>query len=106
MSYDVGMSWATQYIAELRQGRTTRFRPFGNSMVPIVKSGQMVTVVPVGDQSLAVGDVVLCHVSGNDYLHLVKAVHGDLVQIGNNRGRINGWTSRKNVFGKMIAVED
>jgi hypothetical protein len=31
-------------------------------------------------------------------LHLVKAVSGDRFQIGNNRGRTNSWTSRRNIF--------
>jgi hypothetical protein len=35
-------------------------------------------------------DIVLCRVSGNQYLHLVKAIQGERFQIGNKRGGING----------------
>jgi hypothetical protein len=69
-----------------------------------VESGQLVTLEPAGEISVHVGDVVLCKVNGVQYLHLVKAISGERYQIGNNRGRINGWTSRKNIFGIVTQV--
>jgi len=98
------MGWASRYIAELQAGRTVVFRPHGNSMQGRVESGQLCTVAPLEDTPVP-GDVVLCKVNGAQYLHLVKAVQGDRVQIGNNKGRINGWTSRKQVYGKLVKVE-
>lgn len=35
---------------------------------------------------------MLCSVHGRQYLHLIKAKRGEQYQIGNNHGRINGWT--------------
>ena len=62
--------------------------------------------MPLGDNDeLEAGDIVLCKVNGSQYLHLVKAIQGDRVQIGNNRGRVNGWTSRQQVFGKLTKVK-
>ena len=43
--------------------------------------------------------------NGNEYLHSVKAFHGDRFQIGNNRGFINGWMGAKGIFGKCTSVE-
>jgi hypothetical protein len=56
---------------------------------------------------LAVGDIVLCKVKGAQYLHLVKAVRaadgGDArYQIGNNRGGINGWIGRAQIYGRLL----
>jgi hypothetical protein len=93
------MSWANRYIEKLQQGETVQFRPRGNSMSGKIESGQLVTVVPLHDRVPRAGDIVLCKVNGTQYLHLVKAVSGERFQIGNNRGRINGWTSRRNIFG-------
>jgi hypothetical protein len=93
------MSWASRYIEKLVQGESVQFRPRGNSMSGKIESGQLVTVVPIKDRAPQVGDIVLCRVNGAQYLHLVKAVSGERFQIGNNRGRINGWTSRRNIFG-------
>ena len=68
-----------------------------------VNNGQLVTVEPWTGLPV-VGDVVLCRVNGNEYLHLVKAVQGDRALIGNNKGGTNGWT--KAIYGRCIKVED
>jgi hypothetical protein len=54
-----------------------------------------------------VGDIVLVRVAGTTYLHLVSAVNAEAgrVQISNNRGRVNGWTSFARVYGICIAVD-
>lgn len=83
----------------MKDGETVTIKPHGNSMMPRIKSGQAVVVAPI-DGPLKKGDVVLCKVKGNTYLHLVKQVGEDAVLIGNNKGRINGWT--KQVFGKAL----
>jgi len=97
------MGWATLHIEALQAGSVVQFRPHGNSMLPLIKSGQLVTVEPLRGVP-AVGDIVLCRVGGAEYLHLVKAIQGERVLIANNRGKTNGWT--KAVFGRCIKVED
>ncbi len=98
------MGWATELIAKLQAGQTVQFRPRGHSMKGKIESGQLCTVVPVSDD-LKVGDIVLCKVNGQQYLHLIKAVQGGRYQIGNNRGRVNGWVSRNGIYGKCVRVE-
>lgn len=99
------MGWVTGHIERLRAGETVSFRPRGNSMTGKIESGQLCTVEPVDPAALAVGDIVLCKVNGQEYLHLVKAVQGPRFQIGNNRGKINGWVTANAIFGRCIAVE-
>ncbi|MCU0686721.1 MAG: hypothetical protein MUF34_31485 [Polyangiaceae bacterium] len=100
------MSWATPYIAALREGKVVRFRPRGQSMRPKIESGQLCTVEPVASAgALAVGDIVLCKVNGQHYLHLIRAIQGERFQIGNNRGHVNGWVSAACIYGKCTAVE-
>lgn len=99
------MGWATIYISKLQQGETVKFRPKGNSMQGKIESGQLVTVSPDLD-NLAVGDIVLCKVSGKQYLHNVSAISGPRFQISNNRGFVNGWISKGAIFGRCIAIED
>ena len=100
------MGWATHYIEKLKAGQTVTFRPRGNSMVGKIESGQLCTVEPIAVHSnLRVGDIVLCKVGGSQYLHLIKAIQGERFQIGNNRGRINGWVGAAAIFGKCIQVE-
>jgi hypothetical protein len=100
------MSWATPYIAQLRDGKTVQFRPRGNSMRPKIESGALCTVAPLApDAVLEPGDIVLCKVGGAQYLHLIKAIQGARYQIGNNRGHVNGWVTRTAIYGRLIRVE-
>jgi len=69
-----------------------------------IDPGDLVTITPATPESVEVGDIVLCHVRGNQYLHLVKAKDSNgQVQIANNNGHVNGWT--KSVYGKVTKVE-
>lgn len=72
-----------------------------------IESGQLCTVEPFAEnETIGKGAIVLCKVNGCEYLHLVKAVQGERFQIGNNRGRINGWIGRSSIYGKLVAIED
>jgi hypothetical protein len=99
------MGWADGHIARLLRGEIVQFRPRGNSMVGKISSGQLCTVEPLGERVLSVDDIVLCRVKGNQFLHLVKAIQGERYQIGNNRGGINGWITRRQIYGCLVAVE-
>jgi len=83
------MGWADSFIARLAVGEVVQFRPRGHSMTGKVDDGQLCTVAPLGDHELAVGE----------------AIQGPRFQIGNNRGGINGWITRRQVFGRLVAVE-
>lgn len=101
----VNMGWASQYIIKLANGETVSFRPHGNSMRGKIESGQLCTVSP-DISNLNNGDIVLCKVKGNQYLHLIKAIQGNRFLIGNNRGGINGWISINSIYGKLISVKN
>ena len=79
------MGWASRHVEKLRAGETVSFRPHGHSMTGRIESGQLCTVVPINPAMLEVGDIVLCKVAGNEYLHIVKAIQDGRYQIGNNR---------------------
>jgi ApbE superfamily uncharacterized protein (UPF0280 family) len=83
------------------------FRPSGSSMVPLIRSRQQVVVAPVDPTKLEVGDIVLARVAGTVYLHLVSSLDKarKRVQISNNRGHVNGWTSHDRVFGICVTVD-
>lgn len=88
----------------LSEGKQVKGRPKGNSMSPRIESGQLITIDP-DVRSIEVGDIVFCKVNGSHYVHLVKAIGSDgRMKIGNNHGRINGWT--RAVYGKVISVSD
>jgi hypothetical protein len=100
------VGWASHHIEKLRAGETVSFRPRGHSMKGRIESGQLCTVAPIDPATLEVGDVVLCRIRGNEYLHVVKAIQGGRYQIGNNRGMINGWVGANCIYGKCVRIED
>ena len=89
-------------IEPLSAGQAVEVRGTGNSMTPLLTSGQIVTVDPLGpNDELRKGDIVIAKVRGRVYMHLVRGLRGDQIQIGNNHGHINGWTPRAHVYGRV-----
>lgn len=75
----------------------------GNSMSPLIKSGQNHQLAPVELHDISIGDIVYCKVKGNFYTHLVKAKNDKKgCLIGNNKGGVNGWT--KQIYGKVTEI--
>ncbi len=111
------MSWADEHITALGKGETVSFRPVGNSMKGLIESGDLVTVKPFDHtemtETINIGDIVLCRVGKNVYVHLVKDTrlistrdfYKDQYLIGNNKGGINGWISRGAIYGVVTKVE-
>lgn len=97
------MAWADAVIQKLAAGETVSFRPTGNSMVPRITSGALVTLEPVtSPEQVSVDDIVLCRVS-RTFLHRVAAQNANRFRIENMRGFVNGWTST--IYGRVTAVE-
>jgi hypothetical protein len=97
---------ALRLAERVAEGETLTFRPTGNSMVPLIHSRDEVVVSPVDPTRVEVGDIVLTKVAGNVCIHHVKAVEPAKrqVQIGNDRGGINGWTGFDRVYGIAVSV--
>jgi hypothetical protein len=93
------MNWK---VEKLKNNETFITSEKGNSMSPIIKSGQEHKLAPVKLEDLDVDDIVFCKVKGHFYTHLVKGKGTRGVLIGNNKGGINGWT--KQVYGKVIEI--
>lgn len=103
----IAVHWATHAIEELKAGRQVVITPKGNSMQPKVVSGAEVTLAPIEDiATLEKGDIVLVSVGRDIYLHLITAVDKNRVQISNNKGHVNGWVMKKDVFGRAIAINN
>ena len=98
------MGWVQQALADLAAGRQAKVRPRGHSMRGRIDDGDLVTIAPATAGDVEVGDAVLVKWRRGYLLHLVKAVRGDQLQIGNNVGRINGWVHANAIKGKVIAV--
>lgn len=88
---------------ELETVGTGKMKAFGSSMLPILKSGTMLTFRR--EQAYAVGDIVFCKVKGR-YIDAHKVTKTDASKgylIANNHGFENGWT--KVIFGRVVLGE-
>ena len=77
-----------------------KMKAFGNSMLPILQSGSLLTFRK--QEEYAIGDIVFCKVKGK-YIDAHKIIAKDQNKgylIANNHGFQNGWSKR--VFGKAI----
>lgn len=89
----------------LRSGKKIeRYREAGNSMLPIIKSNQPVTLEPIGERELKVGDIVFCKVRGNFYSHKISKIRGNQYQISNNHHFVNGWVTRNSIYGIVTKI--
>ena len=90
-------------LERLQSGESFITSEKGNSMVPLIKSGQDHMLEPATWETVEVGDIAYCKVKGNWYTHLVTAKNEKRgCQISNNSGYVNGWT--KAVYGVVTEV--
>jgi len=88
---------------ELESAGTGKMKCFGNSMLPILKSGSLLTFNKAA--AYETGDIVFCKVRGR-YIDAHKIIKKDAQKgflIANNHGYENGWT--KVVYGKVVMGE-
>jgi signal peptidase I len=89
-------------MSELETKGITSMKVFGNSMVPIIKSGSVLTFKKC--EAYEPDDVVFCKVKGR-YIdaHKIVAVSPERgYLIANNHGHNNGWTHT--IYGKVIEI--
>jgi len=89
-------------LERLQKGETFITSEKGNSMSPLIKSGQNHKLSPITWDKVKKDDIVYCKVNGKFYTHLALATGIKGVKIGNNKGNVNGWT--KSIYGKVIEV--
>ncbi len=100
--------WAQTALALLQKGKPAQVRPVGHSMRGIINNGDLVTLAPCEAQTIKAGDVVFARIQGRRYshlvLHLVLECKDGRFLIGNNFGRIDGWITAQNIFGKVVDI--
>ena len=95
----------------LLKGKTVAFCSSGNSLNPLVFSGDRCTYAPVTEpKELRLHDIVFCQVQPGDrfYAHVIKQIverKGRLrFTISNLEGSVNGHCEMEHIYGKLIHV--
>lgn len=84
----------------LKMGRKVARFEFGDSMMPILKSGEYCVIEPLNDlNSVNIGDAVLCEVNGYLMTHMVvskstSAKDSPYFLIGTTSMYVYGWTNK------------
>lgn len=88
---------------ELETIGSGKMKGFGNSMLPILQSGSLLTFQK--QETYQIGDIVFCKVKGRfiDAHKIVKTDPQKGYLIANNHGWENGWN--RVIFGKVIQSE-
>ena len=94
-----------QAIEKLNNGESVFNSEGGTSMLPTIKPYQKVRISPIPDKSLLkMNDIVLAKVNGRYMMHKISAIQGKRIQISNNHGHVNGWTTRAKIYGIVDAI--
>ena len=106
MKYDYEGKENAITAEHLKNGEICKVVGFGQSMSPILKSGQPVICIPViKETKLKKNDIVLCKVKGKYYLHKISVIkNGVSYQISNNNGHVNGTIGRNNIYGVVVEI--
>jgi SOS-response transcriptional repressor LexA len=88
---------------ELEKDGSGKMKVFGNSMLPIIKSGSLLTFAK--KDTYSIGDIVFCKVKGKyiDAHKITKVDETKGYMIANNKGFENGWT--KTIYGHVTEIE-
>lgn len=89
--------------SELEESGTGKMKCFGSSMLPILKSGSLLTFKK--KDAYAIKDIVFCKVKGRfiDAHKIIKTDPAKGYLIANNHGYENGWT--RMIYGKAVCCE-
>jgi len=90
----------------LRSGRPVRFVANGHSMVPAIRSGDELTVVPLRLCEARIGDVLACDIQGRLVVHRLLSRAGDGARLrGDAASACDPPLSSADVLGVVTAVE-
>ena len=90
------------------RGAMIRTRAWGGSMFPFIRSGDVLTIAPVGDARLRPGDVAAARVAGSGRLavHRIVASRGRAYLFrGDNSSEADRWIPVADVLGVVVRVE-
>ena len=97
----------------LKAGATISYRSSGNSLKPLIWSGQVCTLIPVRfAETVNEGDIVFCKVQESGEYYTLKVLskrwdgrrHEDYWMLGNASGNARGLCYLQDIFGKVVDI--
>jgi hypothetical protein len=103
------MGWASAVIRKLKNGETVTLVMRTKAMTGVIDWGDKCRIEPVRKgMKLKVGDIVLCKVYGKEHLQKILYIDEEdgRIQIGNHRGRVEGFAAASEVYGRFCQIEE
>lgn len=93
--------------AVLAAGHGARFRVEGDSMHPVIRSGEYVKVIPCTVSKLRRGDVILAATGRGLTAHrIVRISERGIITRGDNSLRADPLVDPRNILGRIAEVEE
>jgi signal peptidase len=95
----------------LKMGASIRFTAIGNSMYPMIRNGDKLTIIPVLNRQIKLGDVILfTNKVGRPLVHRVIKFEMDgedqrMITQGDHTSQIDGCIPKANVYGILSKIE-
>lgn len=92
----------------LAEGRACRLEATGLSMRPLIRAGDLLTLVPVAFEAVRVGDVVVCNTGKDNALLIHRVIRKEALRLqlrGDNRRDADGWFGAASVVARVAAVQ-
>lgn len=91
--------------AVLSAGGRVRFTATGGSMIPFIRSGEVVELEPIAFPDIQRGDVILAKRADGVYvLHRVGQLSADSVFLVSDAGRPDGWIEADQIIARAVSV--
>lgn len=88
--------------AEIKQEKEVVITVKGKSMLPFLKDGQRIALMPINSKGIKVGDIVLAKWNNQYILHRVISLNASMVSLaGDNNLSLIERTEISNVIGKL-----
>lgn len=100
------MAWYRNAVDLLRACNPAEVTHRGNSMTGRIADGQIATIMPLGDRSLCVGDLVFAYCEGNYIIREIGEIKDFRFRITDRTGHTVGWCNWPDVLGVVSRVAD
>lgn len=98
------MEWIKIVLKELSLGNDVRLIGKGNSMSPLIKDTDTITITPYTSQLLQKEDIVLVRLNNKYLTHKILDIQNDKYVISNMKNKIDGVCDISSILGIIIEI--
>lgn len=94
------MNWAINHIASLSKGLSVTVNHNCKNLTLYFKGVSSITITPLSEVNLIIGDDVLCKVKGNIVFRKIKYIRDNVFTVSDVGNNIDGRVTKTFIYGK------